>query len=799
MSCYPQEACSRARRSAHLRNVICISLTALTAGFCFTVEPAAAQQEEVNKGLEEVVVTARKRDETSIAVPVVLTAVGKVELERKGIVGMDGLARIVPGLVIGEGGATAAGGEVVMRGIGGADTNLLGDHAVSFNIDGVAIARASVRRMAQMDIQQIEVLKGPQTLFFGKNSPAGIITVRTADPTPTFEAKLSAGYEFKAREKRVEGYLSGPITQTLGVRFAFYGSKMAGWVDNTTPRTSPFAPERQRQGRTEEAAGRMTLKYDPGEKFNARLKVAYGYVGGDSSASSFQLIDCPRGFPQNGSADNCVPDNVTTMGDPGPSFPAKDARFSPHNFMKQSQFLTGLEMNYSPTPVITVTSVTGYYDTNFEGQGNFTVGYNAPTLLPSRFHIRIKEISQELRAATNFERPLNFTAGAYVQNADGDASTITLFNANTPTFINAYFYHQKTQAYSMFGQVRWNILPKLEFAAGGRYSHERKKLPLHNNGLLETFAPVPIDNVSFNNFSPEATLSYRPSNNLTLFSSYKQGFLSGGFNTGAPAPALGAAAPINSIKYNQETVKGFEGGIKSLLLNGNLRTNLAFYAYKIEGLQLTVTVAGTTVELRNAGNAASRGAEFDFTYRTPIDGLSVNGAGAYTHARYKQYIASCYFGLPAPACANRLNPSSGLVALSQDLAGQQVIRAPDWTGTIGFDFERPLGDKLKIGLNSSVSYTSSYFTDAGNKPAGRQPGYELVDAAVRFGDQNDRWELAFIGRNLTNQYYWVRSATLPFSGSPAGGPAATNIPSDTVASISRGRELMVRLSHKFGG
>ncbi|MGH6644826.1 MAG: TonB-dependent receptor plug domain-containing protein, partial [Bradyrhizobium sp.] len=159
--------------------------------------PAASDTGSVDS---DIVVTARKRDETSIAVPVALTAVGGAEIERRAINNLDGIARIVPQLIVGEGGGTVQGGIIAIRGIAGADANPFGDQAVSFNIDGVQVARASVRRMSEMDIQQVEVLKGPQALFFGKNSPGGIISVRTADPTSSFAAKLSGGYEFNAHE-----------------------------------------------------------------------------------------------------------------------------------------------------------------------------------------------------------------------------------------------------------------------------------------------------------------------------------------------------------------------------------------------------------------------------------------------------------------------------------------------------------------------------------------------------------------------------------------------------------------------
>ena len=775
-------------------------LAAILATSVLTGFHSSVNAQSVKGGADdsaEIIVTARKRDETSISVPVVLTAVGGPELRRRGIVSLDSVAQIVPGLIIGEGGATIQGGELNIRGIGGADTNVLGDQAVSFNIDGVQIARSSVRRMAQMDIQQIEVLKGPQALFYGKNSPGGIITIRTADPTDQLEARIMGGYEFVGREIRGEGHVSGPLTETLGARLAFYGSHLGGWLKNDTPRNSIFAPSRVRDGRTKEYAGRLTLKYEPSDQLDARFKLSYSKARGDSASASIQLVDCPRGPPQTGVVDSCRADSHTTNGDPGPNFKTADRRFAVANFHRQHQVLGSLELNYHPTDEMTLTSVTGYYKVKADGQGNFTQSYFSGTYLASRLNFEARELSQELRVQSDYDGPVNFTLGGFAQDIKGSNFTLVYFNASNPVPTAIYFFKQNTKAYSAFGQLRWDILKQLELSGGGRYSYEKKTLPVHQTGRPEAQAAVPIEKVSFNDFSPEVTLSYRPSATLTMFGSYKRGFLSGGFNTGAPPPA--ATASPNSLKYNQETVKGFETGVKALLLDGALRTNLSVYTYRIDGMQLSVTVNNTIVELRNAGSARTKGIEFDFNYRTPLPGLSITGAVGYTRARYIQYIASCYRGQPSPACAPRLNPTSGLTALSQDLGGAQMVRAPDWSGNVGFNLEQPVGAGLKIGVNGNMSFSSSFFTDASNNPGGRTPSYQLFDAAVRVGDADDQWEVSLIGRNLTNHYYWTRSSTTPFTGSNPGLDPAATIAADTSATVNRGREVMLRFSYRFGG
>lgn len=162
--------------------------------------PAAAAADN----LQEIIVTARARDETLQSVPVVVTSIGAVEIQRMGINGIDGIARIVPQLVTGESSGSFQGGAIALRGIASGDNNPFGDQAVAFNVDGVLVARSGVRRLGSFDLQQVDVLKGPQALYYGKNSPGGVIVLHTADPTPQLAAKVSAAYEPIARESRGE-------------------------------------------------------------------------------------------------------------------------------------------------------------------------------------------------------------------------------------------------------------------------------------------------------------------------------------------------------------------------------------------------------------------------------------------------------------------------------------------------------------------------------------------------------------------------------------------------------------------
>lgn len=807
----------------------------LLAGASLLVMPGVVYaQSEDNAAVvddSEIIVTARKRDERLIEVPVAITAVTSTELSRSAINGVDALARKIPGLVVGEGGGTVQGGSIALRGISAADANPLGDQAVSFNIDGVQVARSSIRRMGDFDVAGVEVLKGPQALFYGKNSPGGIISTRTADPTDRFEAGGKLGYEFNAEEIRGEGYISGPLTDSLGARLAFYGSSMKGWVKNLVPQSDPFAPNSKTSPNKDEIAVRGTLKFDDGGPFRARFKLSFNDVKDNSSTANVQMVDCPTGTPFAGGtvADDCKADDRIVLGSLGPAFGAITAiagplgsaanpsgnpalpysAFGDGSLRSHSkQWLSGLELNFDVTKDLTLTSVTGFYKLDYFNVANFTSTSRPDAILGSANLLDIREVSEEIRLASSFAGPINFLIGGQYQDTKVISASLAAFGAvagapsvlgptrPSPFVASNYYLNQNGKAYSVFGQLQFKPIPEIELAAGGRYSHEEKELVSVVNRAAELVNVQPFlsnggNRKKFNNFSPEISVSYRPTGDLNIYANYKRGFLSGGFNGGS----FNAAGDFS---YRPQKVKGFEAGVKSRLFDGKVTAELALYSYKIDDLQVQVTTQGTIQELKNAGKVSSKGAEFSLSVR-PSQGLSLYANLAYADGTYDVYYASCYTGQATLSpgtgigqCASQPNPTNNnIVGVLQNLSGTQLIRSPEWTGNAGFVYETPLTSSTKIEFAGGITYSDSYITNAASQPRSRSPSYTLLDASVRVAEVDDRWEVALIGRNLTDKYYWVRT-----SDNPANSVRPTQL-ADSTASVSRGREIMLRVGFKY--
>ncbi len=760
------------------------------------------------QGSSAIIVTARKRNETLISVPVAVTAFTGENLEKRGIDNLDSLATITPALVLGEGGGTVQGGSISLRGISASDANPFGDQAVSFNIDSVAVARASVRRMGEFDLAQIEVLKGPQALFFGKNSPGGVVTIRTADPTDTLQGKLSGGYEFEGREYMVDGFLSGPLTDSLGFRVAGYYSDMDGWLKSQIPADAALQPARKRAPKQENWGVRGTLKYDDLSGFDATLKLTYGERSGASSTANVQFVNCPTGSPQGGGVDDCKANNTVSVSDLGPGYDQYDARWGDGTtFLDQKQLLGSLVMNYQLTPTVLLTSVSGIYDVSLDNLANYSAGYTPEILLPSYNVLDIREISQELRLATDFGGPVDFTLGGYYQDSKVTNGSHTFLGTPAmggiyPLEVNDYLLRQKGTAYSVFLQSMIRFTDTLELSVGARYSHERKRLAFlesdpttatpagRDNGRVDV--DTPVDRVSFNNLSPEATLSWRPSADLTVYGSYKEGFLSGGFNSGATDFAT-------NLTYDPQLVKGWEAGVKAYLLENQLRLGLSAYTYKVTDLQVQVTVSGIVQRLTNAGGVRTKGLEFDFDYAPrALAGFRLFGALAYGHGRYTDYQGQCYrgqnAGSPVP-CVDQISRQTGETILAQDLSGTELIRMPEWSGSLGFGYDTNVSDAFKIGFTGDMVYSDGYLTDATSSPGGRSPSYTLFNASVRIGTTDDRYELALIGRNLTEDYFWTRTSDRPFTGTAPG--VTPGVLGDSVSAINRGREVILRGTVRF--
>ncbi len=816
---------------------IACSLSA-SPSFAQEIADATPGSQRIGDSSGEIVVTARKREESSLKVPVIANVLTAAKLAEFQVTTLEDVTKSAPGFVIGQS-VLENGMQVSIRGVGTTSLDPGIDQSVSLVIDGVQFTQGNAYSSGLFDMQQVEVLKGPQALFFGKNSPGGVVSIRTADPGDKLEAIARAGYEFEDGRTRLEGSLSGPVTDTLGLRLAAAYTHSAGdYFDNQSVIAQGVGAQQPGShfGKGHGVYLRGTAVYKPASNFSARLKLNYTdekYNGG----GAFQLTGCPDGFT------NYLP----SIGIPVPSFySAKEDCKANHTvdiaymdpaafdglpnggvpYTRIRQAFGSLEMNYELHPHLTLTSVTGYYDIKSKSMinGSYFGAYSDFAAIKD-YHRH--DLTEEVRLASDFTSPLNFLAGGFYQSGnvfDGaqlKGDTLLGF----PAQILAGTFDIHIRSLSAFAQARFKFTPELELSAGARYTDEKRSVDMTTQYGGADLVPT-APKLHSKNWSPEVTLTYEPTDDVTLFGSFKQAYKSGSYNIVQPI------FPGTNNSYGDEKIKGGEVGIKTRLADRQLYVNLAGYYYDYTGLQVGINEPAVngipTLSTLNAGSARIYGIDFDFNFHpASVPGLSLYAAANWNVAKFTSFVgAPCAGGQTAaqgcdltPRTLNPTPGSSDAIAVeignyftgsdgskfqyaAQDLTGTPLSRAPKWQLTGGVDYDLPLGhDTLKLGL--SAQYSSRYDTNLGTRADYFQPAFAKFNSSITLVGPEDHWELAFIGNNLTDKlttgtcFNANYAGGILFPGEMHGGPTQGPAGSDEVyCSYSQGRELWLRVTMK---
>jgi iron complex outermembrane receptor protein len=791
--------------------------------------------------LEEITVTARKRDERLSEVPLSISAFSGDALAAQATRDFTQLADRLPQLLVSTG-SGAAGGTVSLRGIGSGSFNANIDQAVSTNIDGIQISKALVIQQGFFDLAQAEILKGPQALFFGKNSPGGVISLKTANPGDTFEMIGRVAYGFDERKAVIEGVLSGPLGGGFGARAAVQYAYGDGFYRNNS---LSVGPGQGRLSKPREFIGRLTLTYDSDGPFTAVLKYSHADTRSNGRGTQQRFVCSPQNlFRQSGiqaQQTECVANRSIASPTATQTYAAALPGINPSDgkpFDDQKSNLLSLEANYQAGS-LKLTSVSGYYHTRssffITATGDFGTRPNTSTsmFVGSANGQKYRAFSQELRLASQWDGPLQFLAGGYFQHERNqvrnsavlDATGVLtslglgpLFGGTVPpglaiTTILPSQNTAKSKSYSVFGQLQYDLLPTLNLSVGGRYTHEDKSLDKVQVNVPGAFggappfgsvvgggtflaANNPLLNAKFNDFSPEVTLAFKPGAGQTYYVSYKQGFKSGGYDTSVLLPTgIADLAP-----YRPERAEGVEGGAKFVLNDGRLRLNLGAYYYRYTDLQTSVFFPPTTLRTANAERATVKGLEADLTWAPAmIDGLTLSAAVNYNRGRYGKFLTNCFDAQASTAgCSLQFvqSANNGLGGFTiQDLAGQQIVNAPDWTGSVGLDYVRPVVGEWTAGFNLNLNIVGRYQPHDSYDPRAVQKSAARLNAGVRVMSPNDRFELALIGRNLTNEVRATFVQSPPLESVGRGTPFAN--PSDLLGIFTPPRSVVMQVSVKY--
>jgi iron complex outermembrane receptor protein len=794
-------------------------LLAATASAAALPPQAHAQGQNI---LGEVIVTARKRQESILNVPVIETALPQQQLERMQVSNLNDLQSMVPGLMLGAS-TTTNGMQISIRGIGTTSEDPSVDQSISLNIDGQQFSQGLAYYAGMFDVGQVEVLKGPQALFYGKSSTGGVISLRTADPTGTPEVIARAGYEFEARSKRLELILSGPVTDTLKLRLAGMYLNSDGFFKNpagTGLASTGAIPASNRLLGDKMFIVRGTALWNPNDQFDARFKATFTRDHLENGSIG-QFKSCPDGsggvppfnIPFIGN-DDCVLDRTFTTVGLNPADVRGGLPFGGQSMLAMDQGFGTLEMNYRPRPDITVTSETGYYLVRTISSFNLSNATYAapPAWLVNNYNRR--EVTEEIRANSEFRGPLNFTVGGFYQN--GNVTHVIFIPINQVYPFAAFFppvlVHGSTQmrihSLSLFGQGRYQATPELEIALGARWSDEKRSqfVTDFNYNFTGTTAVIPMGDpkIESKRLSPELTVTYKPTEDVTIFGSLKQGWKSGSFFMG------GIPSPGQFTAYGDERVRGGELGFKSRLLDRRLALDMDVYDYVYTGLQVGVVQAAAAngipqAHTVNAGKSTAKGVELSTSWRPEsVAGLTVDFSANYNKGKFNTLNnIPCTPGQTiAQGCTEQLNLVTGRYT-AQNLTGTPLPDGPEWQVTGGFVYEYPLGSGMSLELSENNNYVSKYLTQPGTRPDFYQRGYLKVNASLALRSHNDRWEIALIGRNITNKITTANCTTANVAngailggsveGATTMGPAGVG---EVLCRPDSGREIWVRVTYK---
>lgn len=707
----------------HNLRIRCVGTSLLAAvAWAAIAVPVQAQEavgtddESAEKSDNVIVVTAQKREQDVQDVPISMAVVSGESLTDLGISDFKELDRYVPNLYVQE---TPGNNAYYIRGIGSTPGNLAFEQTVGLFVDGIYGGHARQFQAPFLDVERVEILRGPQGALVGKNTSAGAISVISARPTNYFTAQLEGSYEFEYGSKRVFGMVSGPISDVVSARFAAQVEDADGYIENLIQ--GGLEPKR------ESFFARGSVLIDSGGPLDLLIKVEGGSV--DLTGNAVERLLTPDD-----------PDlERSTSGFAG--FVDKD-------------FDNTDSLNMVATANLdigdhTLTSVTGYSSYNFTKR--LDADFGPAPLFASLFAEDFSQFSQEVRIASPVGQTVEYIVGIYGHINDYDLSQVTSLKFGPFDGSSMRDFRQENAALSGFGSVTVNATDALRILGSLRYTYDRKTAEQDRELIgvvLPTWLGTSLSGRRVEKeWDPSVAVQYDVAPDVMIYASYGQGSKAGGFIGGQ------ATTTPTHFELEPESAETWEAGVKLAALERRLRLNLAAYRTDFDNLQVSSFDAATTSFITsNAGKARSQGVEGDVSFEL-TRGISINGSMAYLDAKYLDFPgAQCFFD--NPGC----NPATN------NAAGRPLPRAPKWSGTIGFAVEQPLSAGLDFIAGGAMTFRASYFTEESYNPVAAQDAYQKYDLRAGIRSSDERWELAVVGKNLTNELTASHAFNTPITG-----------------------------------
>ena len=787
-------------------------------------------QESSEPRLEEVVVTAQKKEQGLSEVPISIQVLSSERITDMGVSSWEEIAQYVPGLTVAKGVQEQS---IYMRGVG-SGTNKGFKQSVTQFVDGMSVTRSQQYTVPLLDLERIEVLKGTQGVLFGKNTIAGVINTVSKSPTVGGDLDAYASHEVVPDWSSYKTSMATniPVNDNFAMRIALSTTESDGWVNNV------FTSEQEPQTKSEAIRATFLYELDDMEINLKVFKSDFERIGQHSQVTHWGLSAPPPSiiaagrtvaiaafsvanvaFPQIGQnvgKDFTTTNSMNIYGGQNPNGGTNDAEnmilniktsVNDHDLswtstMSEFDFTEGADADMSPLDFLAVSGNEQYESTTHElvitSPSSDTFEYIAG------FFIEETEYSFQNEAFLNGDLGNAPVTNAVLTGALGIGGT--LWNAFSrgalpANVLSSHHLHDlESSSQSVFAEGTWYLNDQLSLTAGVRWSDEEKELMDSqflasditggNTAEAGTLNPVvrnilfgvlgrdtyefPLQKMSEDHVTPSIKVNYEYSDTTRLYLSWAEGYKSGGFDASDNVKRVNYTTPDSSNRFTSEEATTTEIGIKFDLPDQNLRANVAAFSTEYLDMQVSAFV-GASFVVSNAGASTIEGIEGDFEW-SPLDGLYVGGAFTYLDFTFDQFIGGCTAAQDiAYRAANNttVNTPRGPQVIygtcSQDLKGQTGVNAPEMSSSLYAKYVINTGNGFNVVLGADVNKIDEYFTQNDLDPFNLSPETTKVNLRVGVEADDDKWSLVVFGRNVTNEVGQSFGVDLPLiSGSHVG-------------------------------
>lgn len=703
-------------------------------------DPLAAQSQQgtetsptTDTGIEDIVVTAEKRAEGLQNIPMAVTALSGNTLQKAGVREVGDLVQVAPSLQFGTKSTNVF---IALRGIGQAGQDIGSQSGVTVSLDGVPLLNHFMMNPSFLDIERVEVLRGPQGTIAGRNSTGGAINVYSAAPTRDLDGDVTVTVGNYARFG-AKGFVNAPISDTLSVRISAQRDGADGWLRNG------FTGKRNDDTDLNEVRGQ--LLFEPSDSVSVRAIVDYTE---DHSDPSFNLL--------LGRADPARP-TVTEL--PGYAYPQNSGEdltfyYNEPNNREVDDLRATLVARVNLSDHVAVTSTTGYIKHNIE-LTNLDVDLT-PTFTSkfNRIGLLAEQETQEFTLTADLGSRADLVAGLFYMH--GDSSEPLYLSLATFQNYLVYLPAETLDSYAAYAQVRYNVTDTLRATIGGRYTIDDKSYVMDSS--VAGVSRLMSDSGNFKAFTPRFVLDYTPNDSTLLYASVSRGFKSGGFNT------LGdVTMPVN--RFDPEYVWNYEAGLKLTTADRRLRVALTGFYSDYTNLQQTIFRLNEATQVRfprieNSSTAKIKGIEFEAEV-APVTGLKLTGAVTYLDAKFGFFCNNNpLFPNVAtdPSCAGVTRGGAPLPPGAVNLQDNRLTQAPEWQFNTSAQYTTPISRDFEMTARADYKWQSRTYFDIYNNPYDSQSAYGLLNATLAIGTRDKAWALTGWVRNGFDKRYVSQSS-----------------------------------------